>query len=370
MSPTAEATRPAATVHSQRTERVRSVMAARDLPALLLTDLTNIGWISGFTGSNAFVILTRHEAVFATDSRYASQAASQCPDFRLHILPTSAADDVTTLLGELNEPIIGFEASHLTVQMHEVYRERLAAGIQFLPTTGIIEGLRLIKDETEIAAMEAACEIADRAWEHIVPFLRPGAVERDVMLELEWFIRKEGGAEVAFDTIVASGPRSALPHGRAAARTMQQGDFVTLDFGARLNGYCSDITRTVVLGQPSAEQRRIYETVLEALYRSIDAIRPGTIGKDIDAVAREIITDAGYGDRFGHGLGHSLGRAVHDGQGLNKRSELELAPGMVMTVEPGIYIPDWGGVRVEHDVLVTETGCRVLSKAPTDLLSL
>jgi Xaa-Pro aminopeptidase len=228
----------------------------------------------------------------------------------------------------------------------------------------------MVKDSEEIACIEAACAAADRAFEYILPFLKPGAIERDVMLELEWYLRKDEGTEIAFDTIVASGPRSALPHGRASLRAMQKGDFVTLDFGARLNQYCSDITRTIVLGEPTDEQRKVYQTVLDALHKGIEAIRPHIAGKDVDAVAREFIREAGYGDYFGHGLGHSLGRNVHDGPSLSPSSEVTLSPGMVTTVEPGIYIPGWGGVRIEQDVLVTESTPRILTHSPTHLLAL
>jgi Xaa-Pro aminopeptidase len=353
-----------------RIARARTRMSELELPAVLLTQMVNIGWISGFTGSSGFVILTPERALFATDSRYVTQAAEQCPDFEQVKLASSAPDEITELLSGLKVSRIGFEAGHLTVQTYNTYREKLPAEIDFVATDSLIDNLRQIKDAEEIACMERACALADCAFQHILPFIKPGAVERDVMLELEWFMRKEGGAEVAFDTIVASGPRSALPHGRAADRVMQPGDFVTLDFGARLDNYCSDITRTVVLGAPSDEQKKVYQTVHDALERSIAGIRPGAGGKEVDSIARDLIRDAGYGDYFGHGLGHGLGRLVHDGQGFSPRSTATLVAGMVLTVEPGIYIPDWGGVRIEHDVLVTEDGARVLTHSTTELLSL
>jgi Xaa-Pro aminopeptidase len=348
-------------VASPRVERARRAMADKNLPALLITNRDNVGWISGFTGSNGFVLLTPDRVLFATDSRYWTQADRECGGFEQVRLATSAPEEITEVLASLQTNAVGFESAHLTHRMHQVYREKLPGHIDFVPTDRLIDDLRLVKDAEEIAHIEVACGIADRAWSHIQSFLKPGAVERDVMLELEWYMRKQERAEVAFDTIIASGPRSALPHGRAAERVMERGDFVTLDFGARLNGYNSDITRTVVLGEPTAEQRKVYDTVHEALDRSIAAIKPGATGKEVDAVARDFIKEAGYGDYFGHGLGHSLGRAVHDGPGLSTRSDIILAAGMVMTVEPGIYIPEWGGVRIEHDVLVSEGGNRVLT---------
>lgn len=355
---------------ASRLARARAAMAAKNLPAMLITRRENVSWLSGFTGSNGFVLLTADQALFATDSRYITQAAAQCPGFQIELLATSAPEEIAQVLQKAGVPRIGFEASHLTVRLHQVYQEKLGEAVQLVATDRLIDDLRLIKETEEIARIEEACQIALRTWEYVLPLLRPGAVEWDVMLELEWFIRKECRAEVAFETIVASGPRSALPHGRAADRVMQHGDFVTLDFGARVDGYHSDITRTVVLGEPSAKQCEVYQIVHDALYKAIDAIRPGVAGKEVDAVARDYIKDAGFGDYFGHGLGHSLGLACHDGPGLAPRSDITLASGMVLTVEPGIYIPDWGGVRIEHDVLVTETGARILTPSPTELLAL
>jgi len=351
-----------------RIDAVRAVMRERNLDALLVTNRDNVGWLSGFTGSSGFVVVTGDRAIFATDSRYTEQAKTQCPGFDLTKLATSAPEEVTTLLADLKAANIGFEADHLTVRMHEVYRAALPPQIAFTPTTGIVDTLRLVKDAGEIRLIEEAVALADRTFDHILPSLAPGAVERDIMLEMEWFMRKKG-ADVAFDTIVASGPRSALPHGRAADRVLQTGDFVTLDFGARLQGYCSDITRTVVLGEPTAEQRKVYGTVLAALEKALVAVRPGASGKDVDAIARDYINEAGYGDYFGHGLGHSLGRAVHDGPGFSVRSELTLAEGMVLTLEPGIYIPGWGGVRIEHDIVVENNGTRILDISPIDLIA-
>lgn len=351
----------------QRLEKTRAAMRDNNVDALLVTNRDNIGWISGFTGSSGFAILTPDRALFATDFRYVEQAKAQCADFELETLATSAPDEITSLLSDLNVPRIGFEAEHLTVRMYDVYRAALPSSIKFVTTMGLVEKLRLIKDAEEIAAIEDAVRLADRAFEHILPSIKPCAVERDIMLEMEWFMRR-AGADVAFDTIVASGPRSALPHGRAADRVLQTGDFVTVDFGARLRSYCSDITRTIVLGEPTHEQRKVYTTVLGALSKAIEGIRPGVSGKDVDALGRDHIAAAGYGDYFGHGLGHSLGRAVHDGQGFGMRSELTLAEGMVLTVEPGIYIPDCGGVRIEHDIVVERNGARILDRTPVELL--
>lgn len=354
-----------------RLDKLRACMAEKELPALLVSQMTNVGWLTGFSGSNGFALVTPYEAIFATDSRYTEQAKAECPGFEIVLLPTSAPEEITAVLQRANAPKIGFESDHLTFRMHEVYREKLPDAIELVATSKIVDDLRLTKDAEEIARIEAACAVADRTFEMALPLLRPGACERDVLLEMEWFVRKECRAEAAFDFIVASGPRSALPHGRASERVMQRGDLVTLDFGARLNGYNSDITRTVVLGPPTDEQRKVYEIVLEALRRGIEAIVVGADGKAVDAVARDYITDAGYGDYFGHGLGHSLGRAVHDGNGFSKRSELTVGPNMVFTAEPGIYIPGWGGIRIEDNIVTTTDGPpRLLTHSTRELLTL
>jgi Xaa-Pro aminopeptidase len=357
------------TTNLRRIESVRAAMSKNGLPALLVTQGHNIGWLSGFTGSSAYVVITPSKAIFATDSRYVEQAASQCHGFEIVKLESSAPDEIAGLLAKLESTKIGFESGHLTHKLHEVYRSHLPSHIEFVAVSDIVENLRMVKDSEEIALTEAAVALADSTFEHILPYIKAGVVERDVMLEMEWFMRKHG-ADVAFDTIVASGPRSALPHGRAADRVLQSGDLITLDFGARLNGYCSDITRTVVLGEPTEEQKKVYTTVKSALEESIRAIKPGAGGKEVDNVARDLIGAAGYGDYFGHGLGHSLGRAVHDGPGFSKRSEITLAEGMVLTVEPGIYVPGWGGVRIEHDVVVEQTGARILDQSSVEMISL
>lgn len=354
---------------SHRLALVRAAMDRAEIPALLISNITNVQWLTGFTGSNGFVLLSPSATLFATDSRYTEQAKAQVQGFEPYLLPTSAPEEVTAVLETAGESRIGFE-DFIPIGLYNSYREKLDAKIELVPTKRLVDDLRMVKDEDEIARIQEACVIADRCFEHIQPFIKPGAIERDVMLEMEWFMRKEWRAEVAFDTIVASGPRSALPHGKAAERVTQAGDFVTLDFGARLNGYNSDLTRTVIIGEPADEQRKVYNVVLDALTQCTDLLRPGASGKEVDAHSRKIIGDAGYGEYFGHGLGHCLGLTVHDGPGLSKISAVTLAAGMVLTVEPGIYIPEWGGVRIEDDVVVTGSGPRILTTSRRELISL
>lgn len=355
---------------NRRIELTRAKMAEKQLPALLVSQITNVGWLTGFTGSNGFLLLTADRAIFATDSRYTEQAAQQCAGFELRKLETSAPEEIAGVLIDPGARRIGFESNHLTHHLFETYRDKLPADFELVPTDRLVDDLRLVKDSEEISRIGAACSRTDEAFHYILPFLKPGAVERDVALELEWYFRKTCGVENAFEIIVLSGAHGALPHGKPSNKRMEAGDFVTLDFGARIEGYNADLTRTVALGSITDEQRKVYQVVRDAEQMGIDALVPGAEGKVVDALARDFIATQGYGDYFGHGLGHSLGRAVHDGMGLGKRSDITLAPGMVMTVEPGIYIPGWGGVRIEDDVLITDSTPRLLTHSPKDLLIL
>lgn len=353
-----------------RLVRLREELARRQVPALLVSDVTNLRWVTGFTGSHGFALVTDREAWLAVDSRYTLQAVQQAPHMECKRLTSSGSENLAALITETVCGDLAIEADRMTVAAYDDLRRRLDGTVRIVSQEGIIRGLRVTKDATEIDSITRACRIVDDVFAYMCGIIKPGISERDVMLELEWRIRKHHGAEVAFPSIVVSGPRSAMPHGTATERVLENGDLVTLDFGARVDGYCSDITRTIVLGSPSSEQRRVYLTVLEAQQRAIAAIRPGAAGKDVDNVARGFIADAGHGDHFGHGLGHSIGLDVHDGPGMSPTGENVLAESMVVTVEPGIYIPDWGGIRIEDDVLVTSHGPQTLTSAERGLLSL
>ena len=336
----------------------------------MITRIENVGWISGFSGSSGIVLLTTKRVIFCTDSRYTEQAKQECDGFQLEHITNGSPSEIILLLGTLGENRIGFEANHLSFRLWQLYQEKLPESYEFLPTNSLVENLRLIKDDEEVELIETACQVVDASFKHILNYIRPGVTEREVMLELEGYIRRNGKSEIAFDTIVASGPRSALPHGLATERVLKNGDLVTLDYGAKYCGYCSDITRTVVIGKPDIEQKKVYQTVLTAMNIAIDGCRPGAVSKDVDFLARGYIHKAGYGEYFGHSLGHSIGRTVHDGPGLAATLDMKLVPGMITTVEPGIYIPGWGGVRIEQDVLITEGEPLVLTHSPTELLSL
>ena len=341
-------------------------MAVQELDGFLVTDLLNIRYISGFTGSYAVALIIHNSAFLLTDSRYAQQASEESPDFTLELIERGWTGPAKALIERLDLCRVGFEGHSLN---HRDWRE-LSSG---LPSRELVDAedpigrLRMVKDESELAAIREGVRIADLAYEHISRFIEPGMAERGVTVEFDCFMRKAGAEKEAFDTLVASGPRSALPHGKPTDRKIAEGELVLLDFGARWHGYHSDITRTVVLGKADSKQQEIYDIVLEAQAAGIHAIKSGIAGGEVDAIARKVIEEKDYGQYFGHGLGHGLGLDVHDGRILGKNSEIILEAGMVVTVEPGIYIPGWGGIRIEDDVLVTGSGSEVLTTSPRAL---
>ena len=334
-------------------------MSAQALDGFLVTDILNVRYISGFTGSYAVCLIAADSAFLLTDSRYAQQAVEEAPDFRLELVEYRWVAALKALIERLVLKSIGFEGHSMS---HRDWTELSAP--QLTDAGDPIGRLRWVKDELELAAIMEAVRVADLAYDHISEFIEPGMVERHVAVELDCFVRKAGAEKEAFDALVASGPGSALPHGKPTDRRIAEAELILLDFGAKWQGYHSDITRTVILGKPEPKQQEIYDIVLEAQAAGIGAIRPGIAGGEVDAAARKVIEDRGYGEYFGHGLGHGLGLDVHDGRILAKNSEIILEAGMVVTVEPGIYIPGWGGVRIEDDVLVAKSGSEVLTRSP------
>ena len=262
---------------------------------------------------------------------------------------------------------ITFEAHDMSFETYSSYLNKLK-GIKLIPAQKWIEQLRMVKDDTELAIMREAALLADQTFNHITALLKPGMKERDIALEIEFYMRHHGATSSSFETIVASGERSALPHGVASDRILQYGEYVKLDFGAFYQGYCSDITRTVMLGKPTERHREIYQIVLEAQLTTLEQIRPGMSGREADAIARNIITKHGYGDLFGHGTGHGLGMEIHESPRLSLTGDTVLEPGMTVTVEPGIYIAGFGGVRIEDDVVITSTGVDILTHATKDFI--
>ena len=351
-----------------RIERVRAQFAEAGIEALFVTSAANRRYLSGFTGSAGTLFIPPGEALLLTDFRYIEQAAAQAPDYEI-----VRYDDPYKTFSERLAPFagkrVGFEAEHVTVaQMEKV---RAATAVEWVPTRLLVEKVRAIKDAEELELLETAVAIADRCFDYILAHLKPGVTEREIAWKMEVFMREQGAEALAFPSIVASGPNGALPHARPSDRALAAGEFVTLDFGCVWKGYCSDMTRTVFLGEPTDKDRELYDLVLTAQLAGVEAVRPGRSGKEVDAASRDIIAKAGYGDAFGHGLGHGVGLDVHEEiPRLSTRSDTVLAPGMVTSVEPGVYLPGWGGIRIEDLVVVTEDGCRILTKSPKQLVCL
>lgn len=353
----------------ERVQKLRKAMSEAGIEALLVGSPYNRRYISGFTGSAGHVLLTHEKSWFLTDFRYRVQAAQQVHGFDIVEYAAEPMESVYELLSERGVGKLAFEQEHVTYGQYLSW-SRTLAGIALEPVSSLVEGLRMFKDESELKIMAEAAELADRTFSHITGIIRTGMKELDIALEMEVFMRSHGATSSSFDTIVASGERSALPHGVASDRIVGANEFVKLDFGALYNGYCSDITRTVVVGKPSDKHREIYNIVLEAQLHALEHIKPGMTGREADALARDVIAKHGYGDSFGHGTGHGLGMEVHESPRLSKMSDTVLQPGMVVTVEPGIYIPGFGGVRIEDDIVLTDSGISVLTSSPKDLIVL
>jgi Xaa-Pro aminopeptidase len=352
----------------EKLEKLRALFDEHDIDGLLVTNPYNRRYITGFTGTAGVALISRDKAVFITDFRYVEQASKQVQGFEIVQHTGPIVEEAANQAARLGIQKLGFEQEDVSYATFKAYESAVKA--ELVPTSYVIEKLRLIKSESEIKILKEAAEIADAAFEHILTFIRPGVKEIDVANELEFFMRKQGATSSSFDIIVASGHRSALPHGVATEKVIEKGELVTLDFGAYYKGYCSDITRTIAVGAISDELKTIYDIVLQAQLRGMNGIKPGMTGKEADALTRDYISEKGYGEYFGHSTGHGIGLEIHEGPALSVRSDVVLAPGMVVTVEPGIYIPGLGGVRIEDDTVVTENGNESLTHSPKELIIL
>ncbi len=350
-----------------RISKLRSVLQQRNLESILIVKPENRRYISGFTGTHGYVLITMDQAIFITDSRYIAQASKQCIDY--DILEHNYEHNIYSIINKFKLKNMGFEDEFITYDQYLEF-ENYFNTMTLVPIKGMMNDLRIIKDEKEIQSIKKAASIADQAFTHICSYVKPEMTEHEVALELEFFMKKKGASSLSFDTIVASGTRSSLPHGVASSKKIEQGNLITIDFGCVYEGYCSDMTRTIVLGKANAKQKEIYNIVLEAQENALAAIKPGIKGLDVDQIAREIITARGYGENFGHGLGHGVGLEIHEQPTLSPKGNIILQSGMVVTDEPGIYIPNFGGVRIEDLILVTETGNEILSKSPKKLIEL
>lgn len=361
-------------VSDRRAERLaalREGLRAAQLDALLLTSLPNIHYLTGFSGSSALVLVAEREVVFVTDFRYATQVEAEVGALaRVAIEAQSLWTGLWRLLPTISGlEVLGFESAHL---VHRDFERLLTAGArwQWRATIDLVESLRERKDAAEIDRIARAAGVATRALARAVDRVRPGMTELAVAGALEQALRDEGSEGFPFETIVASGPRAALPHARAADREIARGDFLLLDFGAIVDGYCADVTRTFVVGRASDEQRAVYEVVRGANAEAAARVRVGMRGRDADALARRYIEDRGYGEAFGHSLGHGIGLEVHEAPRLAKTADAALPEGAVVTIEPGIYRPGWGGVRIEDDVVLTTAGAQILTDFPRELLEI
>lgn len=351
-----------------RVNNLREQMKSEGISSFLITSPYNLRYLTGFTGTTGLALIGLEEAFFITDFRYTEQAAKQCVGFEIVKNVGPILEVVADLVESKNIENLGFEESFVPFKQY-VELEGLLE-VDLIPVSGMVEELREVKDEEEIAIVEKACEIADKAFSHILTYIKPGMTEIQVANELDFYMRSLGASSVSFEIIVASGLRSAMPHGVASEKVIEQGDMITIDFGCYYNGYVSDMTRTISLGEPSDKLREIYNVVKEAQQKVLDVAKPGMTGVELDAVARDYIASKGYGEAFGHSTGHGIGLEIHEGPNVSKLAEKAFVPGNIITNEPGIYLPGIGGVRIEDDMLVTENGIKRLTHSEKELIIL
>lgn len=353
----------------KRIKKLQKKMKRDNLEAFLVTKKENIRYLSSFTGTAARLLITQTESVFITDFRYLDQAAEQTDGFEIVEISSNFMEGLAELLQRKNVTNLSFESHDINFKTYNKMKEKLKMK-SLNPVESLIEDMRLIKDKDEIQKIKKAVEIADQGFEFLLDFIEAGKTEKEVALELEFFMKRQGGEANAFDFIVASGKRGALPHGVASEKKIQKGDLVTIDFGTVYQGYHSDITRTVAVGEVDNKLKEIYQIVLEAQKKVITKIKAGMSCFDADKIGRDLISEAGYADNFGHGLGHGVGLEIHEAPRLSYTAQKTLKTGMVVTDEPGIYVSGLGGVRIEDDLLITDKGCEVLNSAPKELITL
>jgi Xaa-Pro aminopeptidase len=349
-----------------RLESLRKIIELNHLDGILFTNLENIRYFCGFTGSDGGFLLTLKEAFFLTDSRYWTQADEEVKESQI-IHYKKKMEGIVSLLLDLKLERMGFESTFLPFSSYKFLSEKLAKETAFVPLEEELKNLRAVKDPRELESIRKAIEIASKSFLHAIEIIKEGVLESEVAQEMEFFMRRTGSEATGFDIIVATGKRAALPHGKASGKRIEKGDFILIDFGSTFQGYHSDQTRTLICGRPSTEHETVYQIVKEAHDRTIERIRPGIPFQELDEAAREHIRNLGYGEYFGHGTGHGIGLAVHEDPTVNWENKSIVQEGMVFTIEPGIYVPDWGGVRIEDMVRVTSQGAEVLTYLPREL---
>jgi len=351
-----------------RVEKLRQLMKKNDLTGFLVTSPFNLRYLTNFTGTTGLALITLEQAYFVTDFRYTEQAAAQAQGFEIVKNNGPIFDEVVNLVEQAQLENVAFEERQVNFADYSILEELLPC--ELIPVSGLIESLREVKEASEITLIQKACEIADAGFKHVLEIIKPGMTEIEVANQLDFFMRSKGASGVSFDTIVASGLRSAMPHGVASSKVIEAGDLITLDFGCYYEGYVSDMTRTFALGSIDEKLKEIYQIVLEAQLKVLEAAKPGLTGVQLDAIARDHIAAYGYGDAFGHSTGHGIGLEIHEGPNVSFRAEQPFVPGNVITDEPGIYIPGLGGVRIEDDLLITADGNQVLTHAPKEIIIL
>jgi Xaa-Pro aminopeptidase len=350
-----------------RLHKIRQFLADTQLEACLIMKPENRIYVSGFTGTSGMLLVTQQQALLLTDFRYVEQASKQASLFEIVKHGTPAVDTLKQVIINSGVKRIAVENNYVTIQQYNEFTQNISH-VEWVPIT--LDKIRRVKDELEIAKIRKAVAIADAAFQHILPFIKPGVREKELALELESFMRRSGSEKNAFDFIVASGERSSLPHGVASDKIVQMGELLTMDYGCVFDHYHSDITRTVAVGNVRPELYDLYRVVTQAQQAALQHIRPGIKGLEVDKIARDIITANGYGQCFGHGLGHGVGLAIHGEPRLAPADETVLEPGMVVTVEPGIYVSNVGGVRIEDMVFVTADGCEILTQSRKEFIKI
>jgi Xaa-Pro aminopeptidase len=352
---------------TQRADRLLERLPELGAEAMLVTNLVNVRYLTGYTGSNGMALIGPSTRTFITDFRYVEQAADEVdPSFGRVLAQLDLAESLPDALAPGNVTL-GFEEGHVTVRQHRRLRELLPSRVELVGIDGAVEGLRAVKDAEEVARIRAASELADAAFERLLSDGLVGRTEREAAIALESAMRELGATRPSFDSIVAAGAHGALPHAHPREVEIEPGVLVVIDWGAELDGYCSDCTRTVATGELDEQALEVYALVLAAQLAALGAVRAGAGGRELDAVARDIITAAGHGDSFGHGLGHGVGIEIHEAPRLSKRSEDVLRAGNIVTVEPGVYLPGKLGVRIEDLLAVTAGGSEILTTLPKEL---
>lgn len=352
----------------QRLARLKQKLVESDIDIAVITKLANVRYLSGFTGTCGALIIAPNKSIFITDFRYKEQAEAEVAEYEIEICKSTIDASLSLLPNKFKGKMVGFESRWVSCQQFE--RWSSSVEVNWTPLNDAVDNLRLIKDQQELAKIESAAKIADKAFLHILEHIKPGILERDVAIELEHFMRLEGAEKCAFDLIVASGPRSAMPHATNGYFEIEQNSFLVIDIGAVYEGYCSDLTRTIFVGKAGAKDREIYNAVLQAQSKALKKVRPGKKVRAIDAAVREELAREGLDIYFGHNTGHGVGLEVHELPVLSGQSEGVLQPGMVFTVEPGVYITGWGGVRIEDLVTLENDNIRLLTGSPKELIEL